>query len=451
MSEIVSCAERAPDDGGVRGARSAHSWWVPRLPGGVPEARHRVQEAMRAWGEPAERIEAAALIVTELVTNAVRHTSTRRIRCRVLRSRGVCASACGTGAGPGFPPRPHRPTRRVSRSARRPRRPTSKATRSTTSPRTAGASFWSTRWRPAGAPAPHWPAASSGPISRAVPTYRAPALRRERCGTPGDPSRSGSSRSAPSPRTTVRSGIAREPGLDRAGGPPAPGRAPPVRAFAPPACPESPCAPWWTARRGYRQSRRAVCRTGRKLGDRRLAGGLVRDRVERVAVHLVRGHVAERHRAVGEQRVDTGDQLAVGDRLAARGLPAVALPARQPLGHRVHGVLRVHPHLDAHGRIDGLQQLRQGGELGDIVRRGAEGAGFPTHRGSLRVRHDPRPGRGPRISLRRPVTRGDDALVHPSIMPAPHDRSDRPARAVTAPSGGLSTARRPGHGRIEST
>ncbi|MFE3372009.1 MULTISPECIES: ATP-binding protein [unclassified Streptomyces] len=52
----------------------------------MPEARHRVQEAMRAWGEPADRIEAAALIVTELVTNAVQHTSTRRIRCRLLRS-----------------------------------------------------------------------------------------------------------------------------------------------------------------------------------------------------------------------------------------------------------------------------------------------------------------------------------------------------------------------------
>ncbi|WP_457659772.1 ATP-binding protein, partial [Streptomyces anulatus] len=41
---------------------------------------------MRAWGEPAERIEAAALIVTELVTNAVQHTTTRKIRCRLLRS-----------------------------------------------------------------------------------------------------------------------------------------------------------------------------------------------------------------------------------------------------------------------------------------------------------------------------------------------------------------------------
>ncbi|MCX4967770.1 ATP-binding protein [Streptomyces sp. NBC_00654] len=53
---------------------------------GVPDARHRVQEAMRAWGEPADRVEAAALIVTELVANAVQHTSTRRIRCRLLRS-----------------------------------------------------------------------------------------------------------------------------------------------------------------------------------------------------------------------------------------------------------------------------------------------------------------------------------------------------------------------------
>ncbi|MER6024294.1 ATP-binding protein, partial [Streptomyces anulatus] len=41
---------------------------------------------MRAWGEPAERIETAALIVTELVTNAVQHTTTRKIRCRLLRS-----------------------------------------------------------------------------------------------------------------------------------------------------------------------------------------------------------------------------------------------------------------------------------------------------------------------------------------------------------------------------
>ncbi|GAA2981906.1 ATP-binding protein [Streptomyces flavovirens] len=41
---------------------------------------------MRGWGEPDERLETAALVVTELVTNAVQHTAGRRIRCRLLRS-----------------------------------------------------------------------------------------------------------------------------------------------------------------------------------------------------------------------------------------------------------------------------------------------------------------------------------------------------------------------------
>ncbi|MFF4244442.1 ATP-binding protein [Streptomyces sp. NPDC001822] len=61
---------------------------MPRLPRGVPEARHRVQKTMRNWGEPDDRIETAALVVTELVTNAVQHTAGRRVRCRLLRSPG---------------------------------------------------------------------------------------------------------------------------------------------------------------------------------------------------------------------------------------------------------------------------------------------------------------------------------------------------------------------------
>ncbi|MEV8226881.1 ATP-binding protein [Streptomyces sp. NPDC079167] len=61
---------------------------MPRLPRAVPVARHRVQEAMRGWGEPDERVETAALLVTELVTNAVEHTAGRRIRCRLLRTPG---------------------------------------------------------------------------------------------------------------------------------------------------------------------------------------------------------------------------------------------------------------------------------------------------------------------------------------------------------------------------
>ncbi|MFE5242431.1 MULTISPECIES: ATP-binding protein [unclassified Streptomyces] len=61
---------------------------MPRLPRSVPEARHRVQQAMRSWGEPDDRVETAALVVTELVANAVEHTTGRRIRCRLLRTPG---------------------------------------------------------------------------------------------------------------------------------------------------------------------------------------------------------------------------------------------------------------------------------------------------------------------------------------------------------------------------
>lgn len=74
MSEIVTCARLTPSGSG---GRSAQSWWIPRLPRGVPVARHRVQEAMRGWGEPDERVETAALVVTELVANAVEHTAGR--------------------------------------------------------------------------------------------------------------------------------------------------------------------------------------------------------------------------------------------------------------------------------------------------------------------------------------------------------------------------------------
>ncbi|MEU5716299.1 ATP-binding protein [Streptomyces sp. NPDC020403] len=74
----------------------------------MPEARHRVQEALRAWGEPADRVEAAALVVTELVTNAVRHTAGRRIRCRVLRSPGG-VRICVWNRGRGRVPAPSRP------------------------------------------------------------------------------------------------------------------------------------------------------------------------------------------------------------------------------------------------------------------------------------------------------------------------------------------------------
>ncbi|MFE4449334.1 ATP-binding protein [Streptomyces sp. NPDC056796] len=70
---------------------------------------------MRSWGEPDERVETAALVVTELVANAVEHTAGRRIRCRLLRTSGrvrVCVWNRGRLHSPGLPgPRdPERPS-----------------------------------------------------------------------------------------------------------------------------------------------------------------------------------------------------------------------------------------------------------------------------------------------------------------------------------------------------
>lgn len=111
MSEIVTCARPTLE---ASGGRSAQSWWIPRLPRGVPVARHRVQQAMRGWGEPDERVEAAALVMTELVTNAVEHTAGRRIRCRLLRTPGrirICVWNRGRRHIPELPgPRAEQPS-----------------------------------------------------------------------------------------------------------------------------------------------------------------------------------------------------------------------------------------------------------------------------------------------------------------------------------------------------
>lgn len=123
MPEIDTCSLSAPED---LSGRSAQSWWIPRLAEAVPEARHRVQAAMRDWGEPADRVETAALVVTELVANAVQHTVSRRIRCRLLRSPGG-VRICVWNRGRARVPAPTRPmdTKAASHAshAPTPRRP----------------------------------------------------------------------------------------------------------------------------------------------------------------------------------------------------------------------------------------------------------------------------------------------------------------------------------------
>ncbi|UED88083.1 ATP-binding protein [Streptomyces profundus] len=46
-------------------------------------ARHRVRATLAAWGVAAEAAETVELVISELATNAVRHTATTTLRCRL--------------------------------------------------------------------------------------------------------------------------------------------------------------------------------------------------------------------------------------------------------------------------------------------------------------------------------------------------------------------------------
>ncbi|CAM5579157.1 MULTISPECIES: ATP-binding protein [Streptomyces] len=57
---------------------------LPRAPESAAAARHLVSEALSAWGL-AELAEDGALIVSELVTNAVQHARSRSVRVTITR------------------------------------------------------------------------------------------------------------------------------------------------------------------------------------------------------------------------------------------------------------------------------------------------------------------------------------------------------------------------------
>ena len=63
-----------PGDGRGPGARSALSFWLSNEPSSVTRARQYAKVAAREWGMDGG-IPAALLVVSELVGNAVRHTS----------------------------------------------------------------------------------------------------------------------------------------------------------------------------------------------------------------------------------------------------------------------------------------------------------------------------------------------------------------------------------------
>jgi anti-sigma regulatory factor (Ser/Thr protein kinase) len=75
---------------------------LPALSASVADARGRVRARLREWGLGAELRDDACLVVTELFTNAVRHTDSEKITC-ALHDAGlvirleVTDQGCGDG------------------------------------------------------------------------------------------------------------------------------------------------------------------------------------------------------------------------------------------------------------------------------------------------------------------------------------------------------------------
>ncbi|WP_331763751.1 ATP-binding protein [Streptomyces anthocyanicus] len=93
-------------------AGGTRTWAFPRRAEFIPETRHHVEALLRAWQRPAETVDAAMLLVTELVTNAVEHTDASDVICSVRLSAEVVTVSVtdtGTGSNTGGVPVPAQP------------------------------------------------------------------------------------------------------------------------------------------------------------------------------------------------------------------------------------------------------------------------------------------------------------------------------------------------------
>ncbi len=87
------------------GLRRSHWLELPAHRSSVGIARHRLTEHLDAWSVPGQALDDAALLLSELATNAVVHTASTRILCGVALSadgrlrievhddHGVCCEA----------------------------------------------------------------------------------------------------------------------------------------------------------------------------------------------------------------------------------------------------------------------------------------------------------------------------------------------------------------------
>ncbi|MER5974472.1 ATP-binding protein [Streptomyces sp. NPDC002055] len=78
---------RLMDHGGTLAEGRQDAFQLPALRTSVAEARRRVLERLSAWGVDDESRCSMELVVSELVTNVVRHTDSEKLGCE-LRSDG---------------------------------------------------------------------------------------------------------------------------------------------------------------------------------------------------------------------------------------------------------------------------------------------------------------------------------------------------------------------------
>ncbi|MFL1376645.1 ATP-binding protein [Nocardiopsis protaetiae] len=94
--------DHTPFDPGEHPAKVERHVILPYVPATVMDARHRLGEDLRAMGVAEERIDEAALIISELVSNALRHASPLPTPANPANSVGVAWRAeVDASPGPG--------------------------------------------------------------------------------------------------------------------------------------------------------------------------------------------------------------------------------------------------------------------------------------------------------------------------------------------------------------
>jgi anti-sigma regulatory factor (Ser/Thr protein kinase) len=74
---------------------------LPALDTSVAQARRRVLDRLHDWHVDEETCDDAQLLVSELFTNAVRHTASQKVSCELwLVGRRLCLEVTDQGGGP---------------------------------------------------------------------------------------------------------------------------------------------------------------------------------------------------------------------------------------------------------------------------------------------------------------------------------------------------------------